>query len=1336
MSRRKTISFFTIRTEGAILPSDLLQRIAEGDKALPGLKPTDYYLAPSEKLGEAVSRSWNRLVALWRTFRGVTSESLESVSDTGPTRERWLLPLFQELGYERLPVFRQEEKTGKSFPISHFKGSTPIHLVGFRVDLDRRTPGVAGAARSSPHSLVQEFLNQSESCLWGFVSNGLNLRILRDNARLTRQAFVEFDLEAMFDGEVFADFTLLWLLCHWSRVEADHPEDCWLEKWSKISREEGARALDQLRDGVESAIAALGCGFLAHPANGKLRESLRTGALNKQEYYRQLLRLVYRLIFLCVAEDRELLPNPDGDQTARNLYHQFYSVQRLRDLAGRHRGNRHSDLYETFRLVGRKLGDAAGCSTLALTPLGGMLWSEQAISALGGRISNADFLRAIRALSFRASDGALRPVDFRNLGAEELGSVYESLLELHPDLNTNAGTFQLQTAAGHERKTTGSYYTPDSLVQCLLDSALEPVMADAIHGKQGESAAQAILNLKICDPAVGSGHFLIAAAHRMARRVAAFCTGDEEPSPVAIRSALRDVIGHSLYGVDINPMAAELCKVGLWMEAMVPNKPLSFLDHHIRVGNSLLGTTPELMAKGIPDEAFAAVEGDDRSFASTLKKLNKTERNQMSLPLAAEDEAAYGDLAERVTYLDGLDDASIEGVQEKQESYTQLNTSQELCHPKLLADAWCSAFFWKKRKDTPQAVTEDVFRGLRKPPPAAPRQTISEIHRFSNQCSFFHWHLAFPEVFAKGGFDCVLGNPPWERIQPEALLFFAESHPELLSLKRSERNREIEKLAETDPAIFQAWRVRRRADLDVTKYLKSSGCFPLSTMKNVNSYAVFQELALRIMSNKGSSGLILQSGIATDDINKDLFRQMISTGQLTSLFDFENRLGLFVDVHRMMKFCLLTCRGKDSFIEKSAPRFVFNALRIDELKSQDRVFELSADELSLLSPNTGLCPTFRSRADADLVLHLYRQGGAFVRESIERGNPWSVSIRRIFSMAYDGETFFPKPVATNDADIVRVYEAKLLHQFDHRYATYNATSNDTQDCVEFGQSNARPDLLAQPRLFASKAELMRRIPEGDWPQQYLLAYRDVTNAANERTCIACILPKEATDDTIRILFPRHGNALDHACLLANFNSFILDYAARNCVASTHLSEYLAKQLPVLPPYVYAGICPWGGGKQLLRDWLSMRVLELTYTAFDLQPFSEDCGWPGLPFHWDEERRFLLRCEIDAAFFHLYLPTDINKDWLLVEHEAPRALVQLTASFATPRTAVAYIMDTFPIVRRRNEEEHNGDYRIKRVILEIYDAMQESIRTGHPYQTRLDPPPADPRCCHPQKEERP
>lgn len=779
MSRAHRTLFASVRSEGGLLPSTLLERLSNGDRSLAGTDPGTYHLEPGERINETASRAWMRLLGAWRGFREACAKLPEKEVGTSVTRERWLLPLFQELGYGRLqPIRGAIEIEGRSFPVSHKWGGCPIHLVGFRTELDRKTAGVVGAARSSPHGLVQEYLNKVEESLWGYVTNGLWFRILRDNVSLTRPSFVEFDLEAMMEGEAYSDFVLLWMVTHQSRVEAEKPHDCWLERWSQEAAEQGTRALDRLRNGVEEAIRALGRGFLSHPANHDLRENLRSGALAKEDYYREVLRLVYRLLFLFVAEDRGLLLDPYAGDAERDRYLRFYSTGRLRRLAERRRGSPHVDLYRGLRLVMEKLGDTDGCPGLGLPPLGSFLWSPEAIACLASsEITNRDFLEAIRALAFAERERRFWPVDYRNLGAEELGSVYESLLELHPDVDTGAGTFELRSAAGSERKTTGSYYTPSSLIACLLDSAVDPVLAEAARAANSE---RAILDLKICDPACGSGHFLIAAAHRVAKRLAAVRTGDEEPSPDATRTALRDVIGHCIYGVDLNPMAVELCKVNLWMEALEPGKPLSFLDHRIQCGNSLLGTTPALMAAGIPDEAFTALEGDDKDFARAAKNRNRAEnqgrQKAMILPMGAEPGANLHSFARVVHDLDSIGDESIEGVRRKENTYDRLSESVEYRETWRAANAWCGAFVWKKASGELPAVTTDVLRRIESEPSTVPAHVLVEVDRLAEEYRFFQWHLAFPDVFRevieegtighsqagwREGFDVVLANPPW-----------------------------------------------------------------------------------------------------------------------------------------------------------------------------------------------------------------------------------------------------------------------------------------------------------------------------------------------------------------------------------------------------------------------------------------------------------------------------------------------------------------------------------------------------------------------------------------------
>ena len=1191
--------FTTIRVEGTILPPDLLQRIASGSKDLEGLTAEPYHLDPSQKLNEAINSAWSRLQGRWATFAGGVQGL--AANDTGATltRERWMLPLLQELGYGRLPAAKAVEIDGVTYPVSHAYGRVPIHLVGCTVDLDKRTAGVAGAARCSPHSMLQDLLNRSEERLWGFLSNGFRLRILRDNTSLTRQAYVEFDLQSMMEGEVYSDFVLLYLLCHQSRVEGDRPEEFWLEKWSRAARDQGIRALDDLRNGVQEAITALGHGFLAHPENTRLLQRLRSGALDTQDYYRQILRLVYRLLFLFVAEDRDLLLSPDAEPVTRKRYTAYYSTQRLRALAGRKRGGRHADLFHALRLVMAKLADPAGCPELGLPCLGGMLFSAQATADLQDcEIANTDLLSAVRALAFTLQNGALRAVDYKNLGSEELGSVYESLLELHPQLNVDAHTFALATAAGSERKTTGSYYTPTGLIQCLLDSALDPVLDDRLKqagelaskerasrgreiyehklvsrsdglaesdgygrallsndqavsqgralrddipdtpigdvypsqhsggmgsrddgrirsvpsnstGKyqgagdthsslppgepvdQGRGGArsrsaggsiedddfphwffeaqakvgphslvpysllaeQRLLALRVCDPACGSGHFLIAAAHRIAKRLAALRSGVDEPSPEALRVALREVIGRCIYGVDLNPMAVELCKVALWMEALEPGKPLTFLDHRIRCGNSLLGTTPELMAAGIPDDAFSPVTGDDKVVAKLVKKRNREERR------AEEGQAMQGSLdypewlpklghlAQEYHGIEDLPEETSADAEVKGRSYGEYLKSSEYRLAKLAADAWCAAFFWPLTEKDHVYPTNQVFRKMEASPQAYETDPLGiDVHRIAERNRFFHWEVEFPTVFGASspeilshsplathrapGFDVVLGNPPWERIKLQEQEFFATRAPEIAQApNKAARERLIHALKDNNPTLLAEFENAKHDAEAQSKIVRRGGRFPLCGVGDVNTYALFAELFKDLTAGHGRAGLICPTGIATDDTTKAFFGELTASGRLAGLFDFENRAGLFPAVDSRMKFCLLTIAGSRT----PAGEFAFFLTDTGQLRDPVRRFRLGSGDFALLNPNTRTCPIFRTRQDAELTKAIYqrvpilvREDGQGVSESASQGasenadltltrslphsltpspNPWGVGFLRMFDMSNDSGLF-------------------------------------------------------------------------------------------------------------------------------------------------------------------------------------------------------------------------------------------------------------------------------------------------------------------------------------------
>jgi phage repressor protein C with HTH and peptisase S24 domain len=1345
--------FTTIRTEGAVLPPDLLARVAAGDRSLPGLEPAAYHLEPGDRLNEAITRSWNRLLGAWRAFQDQLGRLPEGDRATALTRERWLLPLFAELGYGRLAPARAIELGGRSYAISHAWGSVPVHLLGWRTDLDRRERGVAGAAAQSPHGLLQELLNRSEERLYGFVSNGRLLRLLRDNTSLVRQAYVEFDLEAMFSGEVYADFALLWLVCHRSRLEGDPTETCILKRWREAAREQGVRALEALRGGVERALEALGKGFLAHPANGALREALRSGALDRQDYYRQLLRLVYRLIFLFVAEDRELLFDPKAPPEARERYLRYYSTARLRRLAARRRVTRHGDLWEGLKVVMRALAAGVGAPGLALPALGSFLWSPEAIPHLeAAQLANEHLLAAVRALSEVTEGGVTRTVDYRNLGTEELGSVYESLLELHPELNLEAATFELKVEAGHERKTTGSYYTPPQLVQSLLDTALEPVLAERARAPDPEAA---ILSLRVLDPASGSGHFLVAAAHRMARRLAGVRTGDAEPSPEAVRQALRDVVSRCIYAVDVNEMAVELCKVSLWLEALDPGRPLSFLDAHVKRGNSLIGVTPALLARGIPDAAYKEAHAlDDKEACRALGRRNREERRRLEhgrAQLTLEEAAAARarELAEAARRLAGAPDDTAEAVTAKERAFRELVASEAYRRAKLGADAWCAAFFLRKPKKA-DGITTDTVRRLLESPESVPEELRREVERVAAELGFFHGHLEFPEVFRvgegepenpeagwSGGFDVVLGNPPWERVKLEEKQFFAARAPEVAAARtKAERHRAIERLKEEDPAVYQAYReALHRADAELG-FVHGSGRYPLCGRGDTNTYAVFAETFRTLMAPAGRAGMVVPTGIATDATTQHFFRDLVGRRQLASLFDFENRRKLFPAVDSRMKFCLLTLTGARR--PARAATFAFFCHDASDLADPERRFTLSPEDFRLLNPNTGTAPIFRSRRDAELTRHIYRRVPVLVEEGKgEAGNPWGVEFLAMFHMANDSGLFRTRERLEADGFRLQgnvfvrgaerylpLYEAKMVQQFDHRAAdvvmSQTAGIRQRQPRYLTEEEHLDPHRVPIPQSWVGVDQVAARLGNR-WTRSWLIGWCDVTSATNERTVIAAAIPRVAVGNKVPLILA-HRPSPHHPLLVAVLNSLPLDYAARQKVGGTTLNFFIFEQLPVLPPEAFDRPCPWSPA-ETLADWIGPRVLELTYTAWDLEPFARDLGYAGPPFRYDPERRALLRAELDACFFHLYLGS--ADDW------AREATDELRRLFPTPRDAVVYVLDQFPIVKRRDEDRY-GEYRTARLVLDAYDRMADAAATGTPYRTLLAPPPADPSVAHPPR----
>jgi hypothetical protein len=674
---------------------------------VPGQKPADFGLDAKRNLTDEIAATFADSRALWGVFQNRLARLPEDDVATTVTRDQWALPFLALLGYQARYNPRAFEVDGQAFAISHraaeAEDAPPIHVVGARQELGR-VPS-SGRSRLAPHSLVQEYLNRTEH-VWGIVTNGFTLRLLRDSTFVRRQAYVEFDLQAIFEEQRFHDFAASYRLLHRTRLPRGvvDANDCLLQKYYDQTVEQGGRVREHLRDGVEECLKLLGNSFLAHPANDELRQKLASKRMSPEQFYCELLRLIYRFLFLLVSEDRGLIsPNL--------VYRDHYGIARLRRLLDAQAAwTDHPDLWLSLRTLFRLFQDDKLAAILDLAPLNGELFATQMLDNCV--LTNRNLLTAFWYLAFyQERPGATsRRVNYAALDVEELGSVYESLLEFHPDVAADAaGRLHFDLISGSGRKTTGSYYTPPELVNELVESALVPVMSqrldDAAKLDKRDAGAKhqqaALLSLKIIDVACGSGHMLLAAARSVGKELAKLRTGEDEPAPERVRESIRDIISHCIYGVDKNPLAVDLCRVALWLESHIAGKPLTFLDHRIRCGDSLVGVLyMDALSKGIPDKALDACEGDDKVFARAATRKNREERSGVQDLFAFRDSGETEAIARHSREVAAIPNDSPEHIRRKKDIFENSHRDPAWVRRKQACDLWTASFFQKLTPDS------------------------------------------------------------------------------------------------------------------------------------------------------------------------------------------------------------------------------------------------------------------------------------------------------------------------------------------------------------------------------------------------------------------------------------------------------------------------------------------------------------------------------------------------------------------------------------------------------------------------------------------------------------
>jgi len=1335
------MSFHAIRVSGGILTEDFLKTLTEPEAL--------------KELGLAPEEVRDRFYTLLGLYERVGS--LFALTETSKAREAWLLPFFRALGWNpaynrgHLPVADQ------TFPISHrgFPGENapPLHLVAAEPDLrpSRR--------EKSPQALLQAYLNLHPEQDWGILAAPWEVRLLRKYYHVSTPGYVAFNLVELFEAprsEALKEFQVLLLLLSPSRFQKGRDGKTPLDRYYERARETGIRARDALRKGVVEALEVLGNAFLTEDLRRKLQDPEHLKA-----YHEELLRLVYRLLFLLYAESRNLIPH--GGELSW-VYEREYSVSALRERASRqdpfggHAAayeDRHTDLWEkllaTFRLVYQ------GDERLGVPALNGELFAPEGLPLLTGgvldpgeralhedlpRPKNGDLLRAIRLLTHVEREGALERINYRDLEVEEIGHVYEGILSLAPRMVEGRYTLE-----GHllERKASGSYYTPRELVQLVLQESLVPVVEARLReaGEDPKKQEEALLSLKVVDPAMGSGAFLISALEYLAEKLLEV-RGQGKDDLEALYAARHLVASRCLYGVDLNPMAVELAKLALWVASAAKGKPLSFLDHHLKVGNSLVGAPEDFLARGIPKEAYDR-EGVPKEVRKGLSFGPGAGSLLFPLP--------------KPPFLDFEEETAAQ-VEEKRRRYRAWRESEEVRKWELLADYWTAAFFLRPAPGVrlPDAqglnwLAQQMGASLAQweqssylsPPTRHAIEAAKRRHRF------FHWWLEFPEVMERGGFDVVLGNPPWEKLKLQDKEFFADKAPEVAQAENAaKRKRLIQALKEKDPELLRAYQEALAEAEAASGFVRHSGRFPLTARGDVNTYPLFAELARALRAPQGRAGLVLPTGIATDDSNKVFFAQVVERGELGALYDFENREGIFPGVHRSYKFAVLALKPPG----REPARLAFFLTRPEDLEDPTRVFSLAPEDFALLNPNTRTCPVFRTRQDAELTRAVYRRVPVLWRESLgqpRRGyleeSPWGVRFLALFHMSNDSHLFRTQEdllaqgfrllgnrFVRGEEVYLPLYEAKMFWHYDHRFATF--AGEDTRDVEP--REKRDPAFLPLPRYWVPRQEVEERFRKAGWERGWAVAFRDITNATNERTAIFAALPRVGVGNTAPLFLHAKG-ALESLALVGNASAFVLDYVARQKVSGTHLNFHYVKQFPVLPPSAYR--------PEDLR-FIVPRVLELTYTAWDLAPLAQDVweeadeplreairAWreaapthpdsppdwaegpyPFPPFVWDEERRAQIRAELDAYYARLY---GLNRKQLRYILDPKDLTEGELADLLSPHEEVEDPLDeeayqkrvaqsrfpgeTFRVLKEK-EIRRYGEYRTRRLVLEAWERL--------------------------------
>ena len=1215
-----------------------------------------------------------------------------------------------------------------------------LYLIEPNADIDDTSVG-----RFYPAKLLAQLRKRKLN--WGILTDGATWRLYSTKSSRPYEDYVELPLEKALESDDEAEYGLFERFFHKdSFVPQNDDDDDGAQQAESAGvykcrlDQDKAQSEQVLEQRVKSPLLYQVDEVLQYLCNGFIQDTPKSGEEyteeERTEIFESSVKLLYRCLFLFYAEAHHLLPS----DAAKAEVYKKHSIQALCNEARRFRWGARTDTdqYDLWKhLKGLVNAVNDGDPEYGIMGYNGGLFDDTEERFLGQHQLRNDFLsRALYLLVYvepfdNDADNEYS-IPYQDLEVRHLGELYENILEYTVQL-ADADRIRRRTKKGVElllasqtkkqsgdtlirkgevffgesaleRKQTGSYYTPESLVRFLNEKTLiqplrerfeqayrarfDEFLDEAINGPDigdrrgaAQSAAalverfaeEDLLQFKVCDPAMGSGHFLVDAANQMAGLVVELLEEipDVDDLKVSVTSHpnawRRRVTRHCLYGVDLNPLAVNLAKLSLWLNCFAKEHKLTFIDHHLRQGNSLIGLRSLEQLKSIPKRKRDGKRKAEQALLFDFDDLSE------ALTDAAKGVASITEIAE--------DDTDTQKAV-LDESYEA--TSERL---KPLADLFTA---YLMDGDVTSEDYGEIFSCLAngKPVESGFSSDLPEVwerlRAYQERHDFFHWPLEFPDVFgadAVCGFSGTIGNPPWDLCSANHQEFFSVYDGEFRSLNRKQSLNRLNEICESNREIAKKWLRYKQGVDEQNAYFAEPSAYTHAPSGRNNLYQYFLLRGFDLLSLGGKIGVVSPSGLYTDKGCQRLRECFFTQSSIDYLYCFENRRAIF-NIHRSFKFVLFgTTKGgtTDSF------RCAFMEHDPERLPIIDAdSLEMSMNQVRKFSPETLSVMEFSDADQLKVATALYKKSellgdlrlaGQTIEFQLELMMNTAAKLFNEAENLQDKEGYLP------------LYEGKMIWHYDAHWGDPNYYVNEVR----------ASEYTGYPKPF------------------FRLGFRDVTASTNERTLVAAIIPPTFHGNTIPTIVPKVEGGCsiketwrDTFYLLSVLNSFCCDFIARQKITN-HMNFHYMKSLPIPKPE----------NSELISN-VVLNAMRLVCDSSDYKNLWEvafDKSYINRSFYKDTlygpEHEQQIR---DRLINSLNRLTEKWEDELSVkDRQSGRRdagdRAQLRAEndaciahlYGLVRDEFAYVLDTFPVLKKK-EEKAFGEFMSKRKCLEEYDRL--------------------------------